>query len=389
MDSGGSISDGASNMLHSDRDSTEKVTAIQLSERQQKVLWATVNHYVATAEPVGSRVLAQEYQLSFSPATIRNVMGMLEKSGLLYQPHTSAGRIPSDSGYRIYVNELMTPSSGFVRKVQSILHQKLRPHRGSFDVLLKHAAQLLAALSGCVALITMPQSPTTRIQHLHLVQVSTERLMLIMITDTLETQSVLVDIPANPDNDDPRWLDQELQLLSQFLNHHLCSQTLADLPTLDWIEIDRQFQKYAACLKQLLAALVQRSQAMANSPIVMGGLAKFLRQPEFSELAQAQTIIHLLEEEQDQLWPLIAQWPDPENSKSGTTAEPLVQIRIGTENPLKPIQNCALVSSNYRKGNDLIGSVGVLGPTRMAYEKVIALVEETAVYLSACLSQSI
>jgi heat-inducible transcriptional repressor len=390
LNSDGSISEGAlTNMVRNERESKEYGMTMRLSERQQKVLWATVNHYVATAEPVGSKVLAQEYQLSFSPATIRNVMGMLERSGLLYQPHTSAGRIPSDSGYRIYVNELMTPSSGFVRKVQSILHQKLRPHRGSFDVLLKHAAQLLAALSGCVALVTLPQSPTTRIQHVHLVQVSTERLMLIVVTDTLETQSVLVDIPANTNNDAPRWLEQELQLLSQFLNHHLCGQTLADLPTLDWMEMDRQFQKYAACLKQLQAALVQRSQALTSSPFVVGGLAEFLRQPEFSELAQAQTIIHLLEEEQDQLWPLISQWPDPESAQSGTVAESLVQIRIGAENPLKPIQNCALVSSNYRKGNHLVGSVGVLGPTRMAYEKVIALVEETAVYLSACLSQSI
>lgn len=388
MKSDGPISNGAkySYRLQSGRAEIGHGAMIRLSERQQKILWATVNHYVATAEPVGSKVLAQEYQLSFSPATIRNVMGMLEKSGLLYQPHTSAGRIPSDSGYRIYVNELMTPSSGFVRKVQNLLHQKLRPHQGSFDMLLKHAAQLLAALSGCVALVTIPQSPSTRIQHVHLVQVSTQRLMLIVVTDTLETQSVLVDIPDASNDDNPRWLEQELQLLAQFLNHHLCGQTLADLPVLDWTEMDRQFQKYAACLKQLLVALVQRSQAISSSPLVVGGLAEFLRQPEFSELAQAQTIIHLLEEEQDQLWPLIAQWPDPESPKTG---DPLVQIRIGTENPLKPIQNCALVSSNYRKGNDLIGSVGVLGPTRMAYEKVIALVEETAVYLSSCLSQSI
>jgi heat-inducible transcriptional repressor len=367
----------------------EDAVTIRLSERQQQILWATVNHYVATAEPVGSKVLAQEYQLSFSPATIRNVMGMLEKSGLLYQPHTSAGRIPSDSGYRIYVDELMTPSTGgFVRKVQSMLHQKLRPHQGSFDVLLKHAAQLLAAFSGCVALITMPQSPTTHIQHLHLVQVSSERLMLIVVTDTWETQSVLVDIPVNLEMEDPRWLEQELQLLSQFLNHHLCGHTLADLPTLDWNEMDRQFQKYADCLKQLLIALVQRSQAMSSTPILIGGLAEFLRQPEFSELAQAQAIIHLLEEEQSQLWPLISQWPDPV-AETVDLSEPLVHIRIGTENPLKPIQNCALVSSTYRKGTALVGSVGVLGPTRMAYEKVIALVEETAGYLSACLSQSI
>jgi heat-inducible transcriptional repressor len=364
---------------------------VQLTERQQKILWATVNHYIETAEPVGSQALAKEYQFSLSPATIRNVMGALEKAGLLYQPHTSAGRIPSDSGYRLYVNELIAPSHLLVQQVQQLLRKKLRPEQTSFETLLRHAAQILATLSGCVALITMPQSPATVIRHIHLVQVEPSRVMLILVMDTYETRSVFMNLPDHLVQDEkPEDLSQELQLLSNFLNHHLCGTALSELSALDWQQLDRQFQQFAESFKQLFRTLSQPQPSPNANPILVGGLSEFLRQPEFSELAQAQTIIQLLEEEQDQLWPLIYEGFDT----PATTVEPggllrsSVIIRIGAENPLKPMQNCALVSSVYQKGATPVGSVGVLGPTRMAYEKVIAFVEGTASFLSARLSQT-
>jgi heat-inducible transcriptional repressor len=363
---------------------------VQLTERQQKVLWATVNHYIETAEPVGSQALAKEYQFSLSPATIRNVMGALEKVGLLYQPHTSAGRVPSDSGYRLYVNELIVPSSQLVQRVQQLLRHKLRPEQTNFETLLRHAAQILATLSGCVALITMPQSPATIIRHLHLVQVEPQRVMLILVTDTYETRSVFMNLPPHLAQDDhPDSIEQELQLLSNFLNHHLCGTSLSDLSSLDWQQLDRQFQQFTESLKQLFRELSQPTPLPSANPILVGGLSEFLRQPEFSELAQAQNIIQLLEEDQDQLWPLIYEGIEaPAIAADTYRPKPAVLIRIGTENPLKPMQNCALVSSVYQKGTTPVGSVGVLGPTRMAYEKVIAFVEGTATFLSARLSQT-
>lgn len=363
---------------------------VQLTDRQQKVLWATVNYYIETAEPVGSQALAKEYEFSLSPATIRNVMGMLEKEGLLYQPHTSAGRIPSDSGYRVYVDRLITPSEQLLERVKQLLSKQLPSEHASIETLLRHAARVLATLSGCVALITVPQSPNTLIRHLHLVHVDAQRVMLILVTDTFETRSILLDVSPhlNPDHL-PENFEQELQLLSNFLNHHLCGQPLADLSALDWQELDRQFQKFAALLQQVCQELSQQApQSMAN-PILIGGVSEFLRQPEFSELTQAQTIIQMLEEGQDQLWPLIYEGMNRATLSANTnTTKPPVSIRIGTENPLKPIQNCALVSSLYQKGRTPVGSVGVLGPTRMAYDKVIACVEGTADFLSARLSHA-
>jgi heat-inducible transcriptional repressor len=362
---------------------------VQLTERQQKVLWATVNYYIETAEPVGSQALAKEYEFSLSSATIRNVMGMLEKEGLLYQPHTSAGRVPSDSGYRVYVDKLITPSDRWVEQIQQLLSKRLQSEHTSFETLLRQAAQILATLSGCVALITVPQSsPATTIRHLHLVQVEPQRVMLILVTDTYETRSVFMDLPAHlGESEDAELLAQELQLLSNFLNHHLCGKVLSELSLIDWQELDRQFQKFAAFLQQLCQDLSQYNKPPLTNPILIGGVSEFLRQPEFSELAQAQTIIQMLEEEQNQLWPLIYEGLNsqvPSTAKS--SLRPPVLIRIGSENALKPIQNCALVSSVYQRGTTAVGSVGVLGPTRMAYDKVIAFVEGTAEFLTARLS---
>ncbi|WP_299487447.1 heat-inducible transcriptional repressor HrcA [Acaryochloris sp. IP29b_bin.137] len=363
---------------------------LSLTTRQQQVLRATVDHYVATAEPVGSKALAREYSLSISPATIRNVMGVLEQAGLLFQPHTSAGRVPSDFGYRHYVDELMMPSATFVQQIEQALHQKLRTESWILEVLLRDAAQILATLSGCVALITLPQATTSTVRHLHLVQVAPHRVMLILVTDAYETQSVVMELPRTDwDTTEPDNIEQELKILSNFLNHHFVGSSLQDLVALDQYELDREFQKYTDFLKILLSDLMQRCETLSPNNILVGGLAEVLRQPEFSELQQAQTLIHLLEDGQDLLRPLIDEIATDLNQKTTLTSQhQKVNIRIGTENSLESIRAYTLISSTYQKGHTPVGSVGILGPTRMAYEKIIALVTVTADYLSTCLTQT-
>jgi heat-inducible transcriptional repressor len=187
-------------------------------------------------------------------------------------------------------------------------------------------------------------------------------------------------------------ISQELQILTNFLNHQLQGRSLSDLATLDWRELDREFQHYAHLLTTVLTTLKQRITLTSPHPILIGGLAKVLRQPEFAEFQQAQPLIHLLEEKSDQLWPLICEWSLPIGTPisaavSNTLHGKRVKVWIGSENPLVSMHSCALVSSTYQKGETPVGSVGILGPTRMAYEKIIALVEATANYLSNCLSQ--
>ncbi|MEI1373387.1 heat-inducible transcriptional repressor HrcA [Nostoc sp. UHCC 0926] len=373
---------------------------VQLTNRQQHILWATVRHYIATAEPVGSKALVEEYDLGVSSATIRNVMGVLEKSGLLYQPHASAGRIPSDSGYRIYVDQLITPSlrdaprtasSGhratrmetLGREVEVALQKRLQWEDWSLETLLQGAAQILATLSGCISLITMPQTTTALLRHLQLVQIEAGRIMLIVVTDGYETHSKLMDLSPIPEETqrDSEVIDRELQIVSNFLNSHLRGRSLLELANLNWSELDQEFQRYGEFLKNSVAELTRRTLAPTATQIMVRGVSEVLRQPEFSQLQQVQTIIHLLEEEQDQLWRLIFEEPEPEDG-----GKPKVTVRIGAENPLEPIRTCTLISSNYRRGSVPVGSVGVLGPTRLDYESAIAVVASAADYLSEAFS---
>jgi heat-inducible transcriptional repressor len=357
---------------------------IKLSNRQQQVLEATVRHYVATAKPVGSEALVEGFNPKVSPATIRNAMSFLEKLGLLYQPHTSAGRIPSDSGYRVYVDHLMTPSKEIAYRVDRLFSDRLNPEDLSLEALLRGAAQILSTISGYIALITMPQVNALCLRHLQLVQVDPGRAMLIVVLDSYETLSTLMNLPSSDGEVlDVEMLDRELQILSNFLNTHLRGKSLGEIVTLNWSELGQQFEYYADLLKVSLLELNRRSQVPISTQILISGIAEVLRrQPEFSELQQVQTIMQLLEFEQDQLWPLIFVGSDAEQFGRRVT------VRIGTENPLEPIHSCALVSATYQRGNVSVGSVGVLGPTRMAYEDTIALVETTASYLSEAISQT-
>ena len=171
-------------------------------------------------------------------------------------------------------------------------------------------------------------------------------------------------------------MERELQILSNFLNTHLRGKAVAELATLNWGELDREFHRYGEFLKTVLSELSRRSQPSGPNQLMMSGLSEVLRHPEFSELHQVQTIVHLLEEEQNQILPLIFE-RSPQD-QSGRR----ISIRIGSENPLAPMRACTLISSTYCKGETPVGSVGVLGPTRMVYENAIALVETAATYLS-------
>ena len=351
---------------------------ITLNPRQRHVLWATIRQYISTAEPVGSRVLARDYNLKISPATVRHVMGFLEKSGLLFQPHTSAGRIPSDFGYRLYVDHLVHPSEGVAQQVDDQLSEALNWDGWSMEALLQGAAQILATLSGYLTLITVPQRREAIIRHLQLVPLDENQVLLTVVLDSLETQSMVVQLPVQPTGGDYCLdiLEHELKILSNFLSTRLMGQSLLRISEIDWGELGQEFQRYANTLQKAVRILAKRNQSSGKAQFVISGLGEVLRQPEFSEAQQIQAIVHLLEEEQAQLWPLVFE------SSPKDAIDQRVRVWIGSENPLAPMQSCALVSSTYHRGNAPIGSVSVLGPTRMMYDNAIAVVEAAADYLS-------
>ena len=350
------------------------VNRSDLSQRHQNILKATIKHYIATAEPVASKTLAQQYDFNVSSATIRSVMGRLEEAGLLYQPHTSAGRVPSDSGYRTYVDRLIVPDEKIDKAIRAILQQELQVAKASFETLLQRAAKILATLSGYIALITFPQNLNSSLRHLQLVKVASDRVMLIVVTDCYQTQSIVIESPLQEDEASELSIDRELELLSNFLNRELTGRSLTEIAALDWTEIDREFAQYTDFLDLLLNQL-KSLQVSNSSPIIIQGIADLLRQPEFSQLEQVQTLLSLLEE-QERLSPVIFTLPESANFLKR------VSVKIGMENSLEPMRTCTLVSANYYQDDLPVGSVGILGPKRMLYENAIALVENMADYLS-------
>jgi heat-inducible transcriptional repressor len=358
--------------------------SFDLNKRHQQILWATIRQYISTAEPVGSKTLVDGYNLNISPATIRSGFATLEKAGFLYQPHTSAGRIPSDSGYRLYVDRLIQPSPDIGRQLQELLTNKLDWDGWSIETILRGAVEVLATLSGYITMITLPQTRRSTVKHVQLICVESSKIMLIVVWDAYETQSILMQLP--PDLDlaiDRDLFDRELQVLSNFLNSKLQGRSVLEVFKLDWSELDLQFQQYVDLIDRLLADLSRQSKPIHSSQMMIWGISEVLGQPEFSQLQQVKTLLHLLESEQDKVSssifdPTLVSTPDSRSQ---------VAIRIGTENPLKPMQACTLISANYHQDSIPVGSVGLLGPTRMLYEDSIALVKSAAEYITAAISQ--
>ena len=348
-----------------------------LNQRSKNILKATIEYYIATAEPVGSKAIAQKYDFNISSATIRNVMGGLEAAGLLYQPYTSAGRIPSDFGYRMYVDRLLVPDEASGKKLEQFLLLQLSQKRASFEALIQRVTKILAALSGYIAIISFPQNSDT-LRHLQLVPISIEEIMLIIVTNSYQTESIVIksSLFFSEEAENEATIAEELQILSNFLNQKLKGRSLAEIATLNWEQIDREFARYTDFLKALSKEFASYSQPSSDAPLMIHGIAEALRQPEFSQLQQVQTLLYLLEEEQEQLLPVIFTVADSEKNNKK------INIKIGSENTLEPMQTCTLISANYYAEETPLGSVGVIGPTRMLYDNTITLVETTADYLS-------
>ena len=348
-----------------------------LNTRQQQVMRATVRHYVSTAEPVGSRALLEAFDLNVSAATIRNVMGALERSGFLYQPHTSAGRVPSDSGYRLYVDELIKPSKPTAQRIDQLLTQHLDCQGWSIEALLQEAAQILAHLSGYVALVTMPRLENQVVKHLQLVKIAPDQVLLVVVLDSYGTESMLVRLPRGTTGvgttQDEGAMERELQILSNSLTAQLCGRPLSEISSLDWDEVDTaEHQVLSLC--QAIDDLAHRRR-QPQTHILVTGVADVLNQPEFAEHSQLRNLVALLADGREQLWPLMC----------SDDNHPL-KIWIGEENPLEPMQGCALISATYNRDSTPLGSVGVKDPTRMLYENTIAAVEATSSYLSEIMS---
>ncbi|MEM9153263.1 MAG: HrcA family transcriptional regulator, partial [Cyanobacteria bacterium P01_F01_bin.3] len=309
-------------------------------------------------------------------------------------PHTSAGRIPSDSGYRTYVNELMSlagsSAAPLANQMRTALMLELDWESQAIEALLQASAQILSRLSGYIALVTLPQMNASLIKHLQLVRVSNQQILLVVL-DIYDNHSVLLRLPSQLlSKSSDEVIDRELQILSNFLSDQLTGRSLQNAD-LNWSELDQTFQRYVAAIQGAIADLARKSRPLSSTQILVSGVADALDQPEFAERENIRSIVQLLEDGRSQIWPLIAAPASRTDSdvSSDLMPEQPTRIWIGSENPVEPMRSCALVTTRYGQQSGPMGSLGVLGPTRMLYENAVAAVEAAANYLTEAVSETL
>lgn len=338
-----------------------------LDERKLDVLRAIVEDYVATQEPVGSRALVERHHLRVSAATVRNDMAVLEDEGYLRQPHTSAGRVPTDRGYRLFVDKLshIKPLSPAERRaIERFLIGAV-----DLDDVVHRTVRLLAQVTGQVAVMQYPSLSRSSVRHLELIAISTTRLMLVMITDTGRVEQRLVELP------DPM-SEPDVGMLRSSLNEKLGGRRLADTPAVIQgmiEEIDPPLRRPMAALASvLLETLIERT----DERIALAGTASLTRAGLLDFQGSIRPILEALEEEVV-LLKLI-----------GSAEEEPLRVRIGDENEIEHLRGTSVVSTGYGPGVSIVGGMGVLGPTRMDYPATISAVSAVARYVGELLAQN-
>jgi heat-inducible transcriptional repressor len=336
-----------------------------LDDRKLAVLRAIVEDFVSTNEPVGSKTLVDRHNLDVSPATIRNDMAVLEEQGYIVQPHTSAGRIPTDQGYRLFVDRLsgVKPLSGAERRaIETFL-------AGAYDLdsVVMRTVRLLAQLTRQVAVVQYPSLTRSRVRHIELVPLSERRLLLVLITDTGRVEQRTVELPGEIG-------DEAITQLRAVLNACLDGRRLADVASVVAELPDRvssiEQSNAAAVFSVIVETVVERHEER----IVVGGAAN-LTQADFSR--GLHEVLEALEE-QVVLMRLLGE--------SGDQAA--VTVRIGSENEVDGLRSTSLVATGYGAGNQALARLGVLGPTRMDYPTAMGAVRAVARYVGQILAES-
>ena len=336
-----------------------------LDDRKLAVLRAIVEDFVSTNEPVGSKALVDRHNLDVSPATIRNDMAVLEEQGYIVQPHTSAGRIPTDQGYRLFVDRLsgVKPLSGAERRaIETFL-------AGAYDLdsVVMRTVRLLAQLTRQVAVVQYPSLTRSTVRHIELVPLADRRLLLVLITDTGRVEQRTVELPGEIG-------DESITQLRAVLNACLDGRRLADVPSVV-AELPERVSSIeqpnaAAVFSVIVDTVVERHEER----IVVGGAAN-LTQADFSR--GLHEVLEALEE-QVVLMRLLGE--------SGDQAA--VTVRIGSENEVDGLRSTSLVATGYGAGNQALARLGVPGPTRMDYPTAMGAVRAVARYVGQILAES-
>ncbi len=335
-----------------------------LEERHRQVLHAVITEYLETAEPVGSRAVARQHGLGLSPATIRNVMADLEDLGYLSQPHTSAGRVPTDDAFRFYVDsgprDLRLPESDAAR----LRHQYARA-QGGIEQLMEQTSVHLSTLSRMTGVLLAPPLKQTALARINLILLSDDRILAVVVTDAgwATTRTLTVDSPVT---------DDDLREWSRQLTRRFVGKTFQDI-----------FDQLSAPpdpldpLRARAGAIVDQGFSMLRDRrLYIGGALNILEHREFWDLETMRMLVRAFEDKA-RLIDLLSTLADQEG----------VQVMIGKENPVEEMQECSLVAARYTYRDRVLGILGVVGPKRMPYSRMIPLVDETARLVSQSLSR--
>ena len=333
-----------------------------LSERDRRVLQAIIMDYIQTAEPVGSRVVSKKYRMDLSPATIRNVMGDLEEMGFLTQPHTSAGRIPTDTAFRYYVDSIL--EVGKLRQRDQERIDSLQEEELDTQEVMKRASSLLSTLSKQAGVVLAPRFGSSIFKHVEFIQLREKKILVILVSKTGEVQNRLIE-------SDEQMSQNELDKYSRYLTEITGGLTLAQAKR----RIFEEMQKVKVLFDKLMYRALQLSQMAledeGEGDIFIEGRTNIIRSPEFAGMEKMQNILRAFEEKTK-----IIRLLDKALSTHG------IQIFIGAENDFNDLKACSIVAASYAKENFTLGTLGVIGPTRMDYSNIIPIVEYTASLVS-------
>lgn len=324
-----------------------------LDERKKKILRAIIKTYMETGEPVGSRTISKYADLNVSSATIRNEMSDLTDMGYIVQPHTSAGRIPSDKGYRLYVNELMKEKEAEIESIRELMIEKT----DKMDKVLKQVAKLLASNTNYATMISVPQYSGSKIKFIQLSRVNALQLVAVVVSDHNVIRNQIINLEEEMD-------DQTILKLNLLLNTNLNGVPIQDINLGMIARLKEQAGMHSDVVADVLDAVAATIQIdEEDMEIYTSGATNIFKYPELADTTRASELISAFEEKR-QLADLVRdRMSDGENTG--------IQVYIGNELPIQTMKDCSVVTATYELGRGVHGTIGIIGPKRMDYENVV------------------
>ncbi len=340
-----------------------------LSERSKKILFAIVESYINFADPVGSRFVTKRYSFNLSPATVRNIMADLEEMGFLKQPHTSAGRVPTDLGYRFYVDFLSELGGGFPNlEILQDIYRRLESMKNNIDTLLSETTKSLSLLSHYIGIAMSPRHDVTTMKKINLLKYDSDKVVAVLFTDEGIIKNKIISV-------DPDISQKDLNKISAYLNSEFSGHTVDEIK----MKLVKEMSKEKVrCDKLISRAMKICSEALyfPESDLFIAGFSEVLDLPDFADLDQIRLLSRAIEEKHTIL-KLLDQLADSDG----------VNILIGSENAMDELKKLSIVASPCKEGDKQIGVVGIIGPTRMNYERAIYIVENTANFITRMLTK--